>query len=89
MTTMYKQFGGTTTRSDGSDDEDWENDWDSETELPFKDSTGVCMGSSRYTWQKYVAGAHVLDISNWKEQGWSSFTLFTLNIQTCISKQTV
>ena len=49
MSTMYKQFGGTTTRADNSEDEDWEGDWDSdmETELPFSVSTGVCMRSSQ------------------------------------------
>ena len=47
MSTMYKQFGGTTTRADNSEDEDWEDDWDSETELPFSDSTGVCMRPSQ------------------------------------------
>ena len=59
MTTMYKQFGGTTTRDDGSDDEDYEGDWESDTELPFSETTGVCMRSSQYNcimsvkvWQK-------------------------------------
>ena len=47
MSTMYKQFGGTTTRADHSEDEEWEEDWEDDTELPFRDTTGVCMRSSQ------------------------------------------